>query len=92
MKKDLQMKYSSNYSFVLKVAAMITAAAGTSCLAENPVVCDHGFAGSYQAVKRFVRQLRQSPYEGCQVTARFCFNISLVWPGEPQRSGGEAGA
>jgi hypothetical protein len=34
MKKDLQMKYSSNYSFVLKVAAMITAAAGTSCLAD----------------------------------------------------------
>ena len=38
MMKDLQMKYSSNYLYVLKVAAMITAAAGTSCLAENPVV------------------------------------------------------
>ena len=24
------------------------------------LVCDHGFAGSYQAVKRFVRQLRQT--------------------------------
>src|SRR6266404_8551053 len=24
------------------------------------LVCDHGFVGSYQAVKRFVRQLRQS--------------------------------
>ena len=38
MMKDLQMKYSSNYPFVLKVAAMITATAGTSCFAENPVV------------------------------------------------------
>jgi hypothetical protein len=38
MKKDLQMECSTNCLFVLKVVAMITAAAGTSCLAENPVV------------------------------------------------------
>ena len=35
MKKDLQMKYASNYSFVLKVVAMITAAAGRQ-VAELP--------------------------------------------------------
>jgi hypothetical protein len=40
MKKDLPMKFSSNYFFVLKVAAMITAAAGTSCRAEDLLVCN----------------------------------------------------
>jgi len=59
---------SGRQSSCLAWRAQIEAAAAVGLSAQRiyqDLVCEHGFAGSYQAVKRFVRPLRQSPPAPC---------------------------